>query len=87
MAFDNSIVEVFEFSGTAGGDYGDIDGIGDGFVELVIVAFLCAIGVHTGQEYFTCTELFGFCGPFDDIETRWFRAGFYTDVPAAGALL
>ena len=82
LPFTYSIIKVLKFSSSAGCDYGDIDGIGDGFVELVIVTGLSAISIHTGQQYLSCTEFFGFDRPFNGVEVGRFGAGFYSDLPS-----
>lgn len=48
-AVDDGVVKVIERSRAAGGDHGDIDGVGDRLVQFVVVAGLCAVGVHTRQ--------------------------------------
>jgi len=52
-AGDDGVVEVVERSGSAGGDDGDIDGVGHCLIQFVIVAGLGAVGVHARQQDFT----------------------------------
>ena len=49
-AFDDGVVKVVEVAGAAGGDDRDVDRVGDGLVQLVVVAGLGAVGVHAGQQ-------------------------------------
>jgi hypothetical protein len=53
VAVDDGVVEVIERSGSAGGDDGDIDGVGHCLIQFVVVAGLRAVGVHTRQQDFT----------------------------------
>ncbi len=80
-ALDDSVVEVVELARAAGGDDGDVDRVGDGLVQLVVVAGPGAVGVHTGQQDLARPQFLSAHGPFHHVDIRGLRTRFDADPP------
>ena len=84
VAFDKGITEMLLASGTAAGDDGDGEIVGELAQGFVGIAVLRAVVVHGGEEYLTGTTLLGFVGPFEESTFRTFAPSLEITVPAVG---
>ena len=59
---------MFRCPGSARGNNRDINGIGDRGGQLDIVSRFRPVSIHTGQQYFSCAQLFRPRGPLDHVD-------------------
>src|SRR5579883_2176404 len=82
-AFGHALIKVLESSCTAGGDDGNLDGIGYTPRQIEVIATLCSVGIHTGEQNFSCTQIGDGLCPVDCIPLGPLTATMSVDVRIA----
>src|SRR4051812_21272779 len=86
FSYCNCIGKVFGLAGAAAGDDRDADRFAHGGRNFQVVTILGAVGIHAGQDNFTCPEPFDLLSPGDGLQARGHAAAVDVNFPHLPAI-